>query len=217
VSDGTYRDDHEAAVYRARALDRELDQVRAERDAARAERDALRERLRTRFAPMPPLPMRRGRAASPASLAGGVSLLTVGLIAAAVATSRMETPSAHPVVMPIDLQADLPMPAPRVAEFDPGACIEMSRQLEAPAAEASSNAAICAAILDGVAWDPSHFSTMSRMQALSAANALHELHAAVDHQHHQHTADAALATSHAVDDVHAAAQGVDLGALRPRF
>ncbi len=218
MSDGTYRDDHEAAVARAGALDRELDRVRAERDAARAERDLLRDRLaRARFEPMPPLPMRRGRAASPASLAGGVSLLTVGLIAAAVATSRMETPTPRAVPVPIDVPpppSAVPAVVHVVPELDLNTCIQMSRELTTGRElDDGGNAAICAAILDGAAFDGRRLPPLARQQVQATADALHALELAVDHERYQHTAEAAFAASRAVDDARDAAERVDMGAL----
>jgi hypothetical protein len=222
MSDGTYRDDHEAAVARAAALDRELDQVRSERDAARAERDLLRDRLtRARFEPQP-IPLRRGRAASPASLAGGVSLLTVGLIAAAVATSRMETPAPHPVVLPVDVAAQLAPPPvkafPPIATLgiDPAACVEIARTIGPPRAQLSeytSTVVTCADSFDAALRDD-RVAVSARNQVRLTADALRFLETAVLHQTASDTPDAARMTIHAVDYVRSAADQIEAGFLR---
>jgi hypothetical protein len=219
--DGTYRDDHEAAIARADALDRELARVRAERDDALVERDLLRDRLaRPRFEGPPPL--RRG--VSPASIAGGVSVLTVGLIATAVATVRLQPPPVRQVVLPVDLPALAP---PRVLASDLRltprvddvvGCIELARAID-PSREDTLSAlgepSICAAVVDGAdaRWSPA-----ARQQLAATADALRALELVADRERAHHDSGTAYATARAMDAVRDAAWRVDLSvsSARPR-
>jgi hypothetical protein len=217
--DGTYRDDHEAAVARADALDRELSRVRAERDAACAERDLLRDRLaRPRFDVLPPLPpLRRG--ASPASVAGGVSVLTVGLIATAVATIRLQPPPAPGAVLPLEMRADL-APAHVLANdmrLIPGVddvvgCVELARGLDPSHGDvlAGSDPSLCASVIDSAdaRWSPA-----SRQQLTATADALHALDRALEAALVHHDPTTTAATAHAVAVVREAAWRVDLSVV----